>query len=278
MCCRRAEGFADGRAPAEAEVVKVWNSLIDPNIVAHAQPAGCKRHAVRERGQQRVAFGNRPLPPQGNSRPLAAQLREESSSRKFPTASGDGSADGSSASFASQINTRSSRPRPDYAINSICAGVRSQASRAHWPNRNPPTSNLHRPPFFISIAASSPPVNEQRNEPAQIRFVADEQDIFRRGFAIRSTAAAKPSRCRREPARRKIEAAFLISIRRPRFPRSVSRAGAGWKESGQSRQFHFTMRGGGCAQAALPFGISGRSASFSKPGVPGSTAMPWRRR
>ncbi len=25
---------------AEAEVVKVWNSLLDPNIVAHAQPAG----------------------------------------------------------------------------------------------------------------------------------------------------------------------------------------------------------------------------------------------
>ena len=25
---------------AEAEVVKVWNSLLDPNIVTHAQPAG----------------------------------------------------------------------------------------------------------------------------------------------------------------------------------------------------------------------------------------------
>ena len=25
---------------AEAEVVKVWNNLLDPNIVAHAQPAG----------------------------------------------------------------------------------------------------------------------------------------------------------------------------------------------------------------------------------------------
>ncbi|HUA37917.1 MAG TPA: DUF721 domain-containing protein [Candidatus Sulfopaludibacter sp.] len=25
---------------AEVEMVKVWNSLIDPNIVAHAQPAG----------------------------------------------------------------------------------------------------------------------------------------------------------------------------------------------------------------------------------------------
>lgn len=28
---------------AEAEVVKVWNSLIDPNIVAHAQPAGLRK-------------------------------------------------------------------------------------------------------------------------------------------------------------------------------------------------------------------------------------------
>jgi len=28
---------------AEAEIVKVWNSLIDPNIVAHAQPAGVRK-------------------------------------------------------------------------------------------------------------------------------------------------------------------------------------------------------------------------------------------
>jgi len=28
---------------AEAEVVKVWNSLLDPNIVAHAQPTGLRR-------------------------------------------------------------------------------------------------------------------------------------------------------------------------------------------------------------------------------------------
>ena len=28
---------------AEAEVVKVWNSLIDPNIVAHAQPARLRK-------------------------------------------------------------------------------------------------------------------------------------------------------------------------------------------------------------------------------------------
>ena len=28
---------------AEIEVVKVWNNLIDPNIVAHAQPAGLRK-------------------------------------------------------------------------------------------------------------------------------------------------------------------------------------------------------------------------------------------
>ena len=27
----------------EAEVVKVWNSLLDPNIVAHAQPVGLRK-------------------------------------------------------------------------------------------------------------------------------------------------------------------------------------------------------------------------------------------
>ena len=31
------------RRRAEAEVVKVWNSLIDPNIVAHAQPVGLRK-------------------------------------------------------------------------------------------------------------------------------------------------------------------------------------------------------------------------------------------
>ncbi len=28
---------------AEAEVVRVWNNLIDPNIVAHAQPTGIRK-------------------------------------------------------------------------------------------------------------------------------------------------------------------------------------------------------------------------------------------
>jgi hypothetical protein len=28
---------------AEAEVIKVWNSLLDPNIVAHAQPVGLRK-------------------------------------------------------------------------------------------------------------------------------------------------------------------------------------------------------------------------------------------
>lgn len=31
------------RRRAEAEVVKVWNNLLDPNIVAHAQPTGIRK-------------------------------------------------------------------------------------------------------------------------------------------------------------------------------------------------------------------------------------------
>ena len=31
------------RRRADAEVVKVWNTLIDPNIVAHAQPTGLNK-------------------------------------------------------------------------------------------------------------------------------------------------------------------------------------------------------------------------------------------
>jgi predicted nucleic acid-binding Zn ribbon protein len=31
------------RRQAEAEVVRVWNNLIDPNVVAHAQPAGIRK-------------------------------------------------------------------------------------------------------------------------------------------------------------------------------------------------------------------------------------------
>ena len=31
------------RRRSEAEVVKVWNSLLDPNIVAHAQPTGIRK-------------------------------------------------------------------------------------------------------------------------------------------------------------------------------------------------------------------------------------------
>lgn len=37
-----AEFRMDSRR-AEIEVVKVWNNLIDPNIVAHAQPAGLRK-------------------------------------------------------------------------------------------------------------------------------------------------------------------------------------------------------------------------------------------
>jgi len=31
---------------AEAEVVKVWNNLLDPNIVAHAQPVGLNKQGT----------------------------------------------------------------------------------------------------------------------------------------------------------------------------------------------------------------------------------------
>src|SRR5260370_40964571 len=31
------------RRRSEAEVVKVWNDLLDPNIVAHAQPTGIRK-------------------------------------------------------------------------------------------------------------------------------------------------------------------------------------------------------------------------------------------
>jgi len=36
-------GMRMDRRQAEAEIVKVWNNLIDPNIVAHAQPTGIRK-------------------------------------------------------------------------------------------------------------------------------------------------------------------------------------------------------------------------------------------
>ena len=39
---RVAKGLYLERRRTEVEIVKVWNSLIDPNIVAHAQPAGIR--------------------------------------------------------------------------------------------------------------------------------------------------------------------------------------------------------------------------------------------
>jgi hypothetical protein len=36
-------GFRIEQKRAETEIVKVWNNLIDPNIVAHAQPAGLNK-------------------------------------------------------------------------------------------------------------------------------------------------------------------------------------------------------------------------------------------
>ena len=36
-------GFRVDQRRNDAEIVKVWNSLIDPNIVAHAQPVGLNK-------------------------------------------------------------------------------------------------------------------------------------------------------------------------------------------------------------------------------------------
>ena len=36
-------GLRLDRRRAEAEVMKVWNNLLDPNIVAHAQPTGIRK-------------------------------------------------------------------------------------------------------------------------------------------------------------------------------------------------------------------------------------------
>lgn len=36
-------GFRVEQRRGEVEIVKVWNSLIDPNIVAHAQPTGLNK-------------------------------------------------------------------------------------------------------------------------------------------------------------------------------------------------------------------------------------------
>jgi len=36
-------GFRVEQKRGEIEIVKVWNNLIDPNIVAHAQPAGINK-------------------------------------------------------------------------------------------------------------------------------------------------------------------------------------------------------------------------------------------
>ena len=36
-------GFRVEQRRNDAEIVKVWNSLIDPNIVAHAQPVGLNK-------------------------------------------------------------------------------------------------------------------------------------------------------------------------------------------------------------------------------------------
>ena len=58
------------RRRAEAEVLKVWNHLIDPNIVAHAQPTGLNKGTLFVTIDSSVWLdANCPLSAQGNSRP-----------------------------------------------------------------------------------------------------------------------------------------------------------------------------------------------------------------
>jgi len=40
---RVAKEWRMDRRRAEIEMVKIWNNLLDPNIVAHAQPAGLRK-------------------------------------------------------------------------------------------------------------------------------------------------------------------------------------------------------------------------------------------
>jgi predicted nucleic acid-binding Zn ribbon protein len=40
---RVLQGLGLDRRRAEAEVIKVWNNLLDPQIVAHAQPTGLRK-------------------------------------------------------------------------------------------------------------------------------------------------------------------------------------------------------------------------------------------
>jgi hypothetical protein len=39
-------GLRMDRRRKEAEVLKVWNNLLDPNVVAHAQPVGMNKHGT----------------------------------------------------------------------------------------------------------------------------------------------------------------------------------------------------------------------------------------
>jgi len=43
VMARVLTGLGLDRRRTEAEVVKVWNNLIDPNIAAHAQPTGLRK-------------------------------------------------------------------------------------------------------------------------------------------------------------------------------------------------------------------------------------------
>jgi hypothetical protein len=58
--------------------------------------------------------------------------------------------------------------RIDYAINSICFGVRSHWSVAQRPGRNSSTASLHRLPFFSSTGKPASPATS--NEMSPLRY------------------------------------------------------------------------------------------------------------
>ena len=162
-------------------------------------------------------------------------------------------------------------------INFICFGVSSQASVAHLPARNFSVSNLHRPPFLKSIARLQAAGDEQRNQAAQIRLVADEQNFFRRGFQsfnCRSKIFALPSGRERVG---KFQPLFQLQSGCNDFRRlfgAQKRAGKNHVEV----QFHFFHRGGDFPELPAAFWCERTFGVVFKIRVPRSTARPWRKR
>ena len=77
-------GFRIEQKRGEIEIVKVWNDLIDPNIVAHAQPTGLNKGTSSSPWTTTSgSAGNRPLQAQRNPRAAATQLRSRTHPADF---------------------------------------------------------------------------------------------------------------------------------------------------------------------------------------------------